>query len=111
MVATILSASGNTTCVIGTEVTAYNPTTFKRFDGYVDLSPMVTGDTIEIRVYVLLDALGSYVLYNVQPLSGVQATPLIYIPMLPTDLGWKLTLKQTATTTTAKVIPWRIYEI
>ena len=82
----------------------------KRFDGYIDLTPLTTGDTIEVRVYIQIDVLGSYVQYYVQPFSDAQ-TPnnLIYIPTLPSDLGWKLTAKQTAGT--ARTLNWRVYEV
>ena len=107
----VLSSSGSTLLVTGTEVTLYNPTTVKRFDGYVDLTPMASGDTIEIRVYVQIDTLGSYRQYNVQTFTDAQTTyPLLYIPMLPSDIGWKLTAKQ-ITGGTARTLTWRIYEV
>lgn len=107
----ILSATGTSTMIVGTEVTVYNPSTMKRFDGYVDLTPMASDDTVEMRVYVLLDTLGAYIQYNVQSFTGVQ-TPnaLKYIPTLPSDIGYKITLKQTAGAT-AKVFRYRIYEV
>lgn len=97
--------------VVGTEVNVYNPTTIRRFDGYVDLTNMASDDIVELRVYVLLDILGSYIQYNVQTFTGVQ-TPnaLKYIPTLPSDIGYKVTLKQTAGAT-AKVFKYRIYEV
>ncbi|HYK46555.1 MAG TPA: hypothetical protein VEV83_15370 [Parafilimonas sp.] len=104
-----LSANGTSTMIIGTEVTLYNPTSIKRFDGYVDLSAMATGDTIELRVYVLIDTLGAYKQYNIQTYADSQTSPLKYIPTLPSDIGWKLTAKQTLGT--ARTITWRIYEV
>lgn len=110
-----LSANGSTPMIVGTEVTLYNPTTLvKRFDGYVDLSAMATGDTIEIRVYILMDTLGSYKRYNLQTYVDNQDTatesPLKYIPTLPSDIGYKITAKQT-TGATARTLTWRIYEV
>jgi hypothetical protein len=110
----VLSGTGSTLMVVGTEVTLYNPTSIRRYDGYLDLSTMATGDTIEVRVYVLLDSLGSYVRYGLQTYVDSQNTatesPLKYISTLPSDLGWKLTAKQTAGST-ARTITWRIYEV
>lgn len=108
----ILSSSGTTSCIVGTEVTAYNPTTNRRFDGWFDLSNMVTGDIIEVAVYILLDPLGSYKRYYMQVYTDAQTdNPAKYVPILPSEIGYKITFKQTATTTTAKSIPWRFYEV
>lgn len=104
-----LSSSGTQTATINTEHTLYNPTTSKFFTGYIDLTNMTSTDTVEIRVYLIVKTAGSYILYNIATYAGAQTTPLVYIPSLPSDIGFKLTLKQTAGT--GRTYDWRIYEI
>lgn len=104
-----LSSNGTQTAVIGTEHTLYNPTTSKFFTGYIDLTNMASGDTVEVRVFVIAKTAGSYIRYWLGTYSGAQSNPLLYIPSLPSDIGWKLTLKQTAGT--GRTYDWRIYEI
>ena len=104
-----LSNSGTQTAVIGTEHTLYNPTTSKYFTGYIDLTNMVAGDTVEIRVYLIVKASGAYIQYYVATYSDAQTNDLVYIPALPSDIGYKLTLKQTAGT--ARTYDWRCFEL
>lgn len=104
----VLSSNGTQTAVVTTEHTLYNPTSNKWYSAYVDLTNMASGDTTEIRVYVLVKTAGSYILYNMSSYSGAQTYPLVYIPPLPSDLGWKLTLKQTVGT--GRNYDWRVFE-
>lgn len=103
-----LSSSGSQSAVIGTEHTLYNPTTNKWFTAYVDTANMVSGDTTIITVYVLVITAGTYRIYFQNTYSGAQTFPLVYIAPLPSDVGWKLTLKQT--TGTGRTYDWRVYE-
>jgi hypothetical protein len=103
-----LSSSGTQTAVIGTEHTLYNPTTSKWFSGYVDLSNMASGDTVEIRIYLIVKTAGAYVQYNLTTFTDAQTDDLLHIPSLPSDIGWKLTLKQTAGT--GRAFDWRVFE-
>jgi hypothetical protein len=104
-----LSSSGTQTSVIGTEQTLYNPTGNKFYTGYIDLTNMASGDTVQVRISLIVKAAGSYILYYLGSYSGVQTNPLVYLPSLPSDIGYKLTLKQT--TGTVRTYDWRIYEI
>src|SRR5678816_1035681 len=104
-----VSSSGTQTATIGTEHTLYNPTTSKFFTGLVDLTNMASGDTTEIRVYIIAKTAGSYILYHMQSYSGVQTTPLVFLPPLPSDIGYKLTLKQTAGT--GRTYDWKVFEV
>src|SRR5215212_2215756 len=103
-----LSSNGTQTATVGVEHTLYNPTANKWFSGYVDLTNMASGDTTEIRVSAIIKTAGSYILYYMNSYSGAQTYPLIYIPPFPSDIGWKLTLKQTAGT--GRTYDWRVYE-
>ena len=104
-----LSNSGTQTAVIGTEHVLFNPLTSKFFTGYIDLTNMASGDIVEIRVSLIVKTAGSYILYFLQTYVNAQTNPLVYIPTLPSDVGFKLTLKQTAGT--ARTYDWRVYEI
>jgi hypothetical protein len=103
-----LSSSGTQTATINTEHTLYNPTTNKWFSGYIDLTNMASGDTTILTVYVITKTAGSYITYYQATYSGAQTYPLIYFPPLPSDIGYKLTLKQTVGT--GRSYDWRVYE-
>lgn len=104
-----VSSSGTQTAVIGTEHTLYNPTTNKWFSGYIDLTNMASGDTTEIRTSLIVKTAGAYVIYYLDIYSGAQTRPLYHIPSLPSDIGFKVTLKQTAGT--GRTYDWKIYEV
>ena len=107
---TTQSSSGTQLATIGVEHILYNPTCNKWFSGYVDLSNMKSGDRVELRVYVLVKtaAGGAYVQYYASKYTGTQTYPLVYIPLYLSDIGWKLTLKQTSGT--GKTFDWSVYE-
>ena len=103
-----LSSSGTQSAVINTEHVLYNPMDNRYYFGYIDLSNMLSGDTTEIRVYVIAKSGGNYILYLLETYSGIQSNPLLYIPPLPSDTGWRLTLKQT--TGTGRNYDWTVFE-
>ncbi|SRR6266496_5686980 len=106
----ILTASGTQTAVIGTEHTLNNPTGSKWYSAYVDLTNMASGDNTELRVYVLVKVAGSYTQYYIHTYTDSQSpNMLVYVPPFPSDLGYKLTLKQTAGT--GRAYDWRVYEV
>jgi hypothetical protein len=104
-----VSSNGTQTAVIGTEHTLYNPTTNHWFSGIIDLTNMASGDTTEIRVYLIAKTSGSYIQYFMQSFQNAQTSPLLHIPSLPSDIGWKLTLKQTAGT--GRAYDWKVFEV
>jgi hypothetical protein len=73
-----------------------NPSRF--LEGYIDLSPMASGDTIVIRQYMKITATGDYVKYAEETYSGAQTLPLLYIVTKPGRYGIKITAQQTAGT-------------
>jgi hypothetical protein len=77
------------------EVTG-NPPRF--LEGYVDLSPMASGDTIVVRQYMKIAPAGAYVKYAEETYSGAQALPLLYVVTKPGRYGIKVTAQQTAGT-------------
>ena len=104
-----LTTSGTQTATIATEHTLSNPTGNKFYTAYVDLTNMASGDTVEIRVSLIVKTAGSYILYYLGTYSGAQSNPLVYIAALPSDIGYKLTLKQTAGT--GRNYDYRVFEI
>lgn len=104
-----VNASGSQTATISTEHTLANPVTSKWFSGWIDLTNLAAAETVEIRVYVIIKTAGSYVQYFMQSVTGVQTNPALHIPSLPSDIGYKLTLKQTAGT--GRVFDWKLYEV
>ena len=73
-----------------------NPSRF--LEGYIDLSPMASGDTIVIRQYMKIAATGDYVKYAEETYSGAQSLPLLYIVSKSGRYGIKITAQQTAGT-------------
>ena len=104
-----LTTNGTQASSIGTEHTLSNPTGNKFYTAYVDLTNMASGDTVEIRVSLIVKTAGSYILYFMETYNGAQTNPLVYIAPLPSDIGYKLTLKQTAGT--GRNYDFRVYEV
>ncbi|MEM1532426.1 MAG: hypothetical protein QW599_06245 [Nitrososphaerota archaeon] len=67
-------------------------------EGYIDLSPMASGDTIVVRQYMKISGTGDYVKYAEESYSGAQSLPLLYITTKPARYGIKITIQQTAGT-------------
>jgi hypothetical protein len=104
-----LTTNGTQTATVTTEHTLTTQTGNKFYTAYIDLTNMASGDTVEIRVSLIIKAAGSHILYYLGTYSGAQTNPLVYIPSLPSDISWKLTLKQT--TGTGRNFDYRVYEI
>ena len=104
-----LTTNGTQTATITTEHTLTTQTGNKFYTAYIDLTNMASGDTVEIRVSIIVKSAGSHILYYLGTYTGAQTNPLVYIPSLPSDISWKLTLKQTAGT--GRTYDYRVYEI
>lgn len=70
-----------------------NPQRF--LEGYIDLTPMQSGDTIVIRQYIKITSGGSYIKYAEETYSNAQSLPLLYIVTKPGRYGIKITAQQT----------------
>lgn len=103
-----LSDSGTKLAVIGTEHTLFSSTASRRYDGWIDLANMASGDTTEIRVYVKIKSGGSFRQHAVSSFVNAQTDTALYIIPFPSDVEYKLTLKQTAGT--GRNYDWRVYE-
>lgn len=104
-----LTTNGTQTATIGTEHTLTTQTTNKFFMAYIDLTNMTSTDTVEIRVSLIIKTAGSHILYYLGTYTGAQSNPLVFVPTLPSDLSWKLTLKQTSGT--GRTYDWRVLEV
>ena len=104
-----LTTNGTQAASIGTEHTLTTQTGNKFYMAYIDLTNMASGDTVEIRVSLIIKTAGSHILYYLGTYAGVQTNPLVYVPTLPSDLSWKLTLKQT--TGTGRNYDYRVLEV
>jgi hypothetical protein len=82
--------------VVVLDEVAGNPQRF--LEGYIDLSPMASGDTIVIRQYMKITSGGDYVKYAEETYSDAQSIPLLYIVTKPGRYGIKVTAQQTAGT-------------
>lgn len=78
------------------------PTAPSMFEGgAVDLTNMVAGDTVVIKVYRKIKSGGNYILESddsVNTYSGAQSIPLKEIAGCPVRYGYKVTIQQTAGT-------------
>ncbi len=113
-------ASGTVTATVGTapanELTLRDETANEGvvFDASVDLGNMVSGDTVEIRVYAKLLAGGTLRRVYYEKFVGSQddepnmKSPIAYVLAMTVMKEWKLTLKQTAGT--ARTYDWTIYD-
>jgi hypothetical protein len=81
--------------VVLDEVTG-NPQRF--LEGYIDLTPMQSGDTIIVRQYMKIASAGNYVKYAEETYSGAQTLPLLYITTKTGRYGIKITAQQTSGT-------------
>jgi hypothetical protein len=81
--------------IILDEITG-NPQRF--LEGYIDLTPMASGDTIVIRQYMKITSAGNYVKYAEETYSGAQSLPLLYVTTKSGRYGIKVTAQQTGGT-------------
>jgi hypothetical protein len=81
--------------VVLDEITG-NPQRF--LEGYIDLTPMASGDTIVVRQYMKIASAGAYVKYAEETYTGAQTLPLLYITTKTGKYGIKITAQQTAGT-------------
>ncbi len=63
---------------------------------YIDLTNMVSGNSVTIRQYMTIKTAGSYRLYAQETYTDVQTLPLLHITMKPGKFGVKVTLQQAA---------------
>lgn len=97
-----------TTLMDGSEMSILDITnnTTSMLSGYIDLSNMLVGDIVIIRMYARI--FGVWRLYHDETYSGVQTLPLIYITPKPKSEGVRVSIQQTAGL--YKMISYEFYE-
>ena len=76
-------------------------------EGFVDLSGVVSGDTVVMKQYVKIQSGGTYVKYAERELSGPFPNPLLAFATKPSRYGVKITLEQTMGT--YRELPWQFF--
>jgi len=88
-----LAASGNLT-TDGSEQTIFTQSSVNHYAIYIYTNNMQTGDELTIRVEVLDDDGVALRKYLDVALSGVQLSPAVFIPFVPTG-QYKVTIQRT----------------
>lgn len=78
------------------------------YQAFFDVSDMVAGDILEMRVYEKVQAGDTQRLLYMATLVGVQTNPVYVFPSLVLINGWDMTLKATAGTIT---VTWSIRKV
>jgi hypothetical protein len=90
-----VTMDGTEVTVVQDEITG-NP--IRHLEGWIDLSPMQSGDSVTIRLYVKTTPTGSYVKYAEETYTDTQSLPALHLVTLPARYGIKITMQQTAGT-------------
>lgn len=105
-----LSASGTQTATIGTETTLTTDTTNATYYFEVDMTNLVLGDILELRIYTA--TLSGGTLRLAWSSSYGPAPPIVDIAAAmpqPADQSCRVTLKQTAGV--GRAFPWKLLRI
>lgn len=107
-----VASSGSQTATVTTEHTLATETTAGTYLLAVDASAMVGGttpDILELRIYGKARSSDTERLLYSAVFVGVQATPLLLSPPVPSPHHCKVTLKQTQGT--GRAFPWATYKL
>lgn len=106
--------TGTQSLTVGTESVVSQVSTTGTFSFHVDLSPMQTGDIIELRVYQMVLNGGTSRVLLYQAFYGAQATDDMIKMSYPVgnDLSNSTSLQYSIKQTfgTARSIPWKVLE-
>jgi len=94
----VVSEGTHTPSALNTEETVFETTEKGKYCGYVSVKNLADGDTVEMKLYLILKSGGSYELYDTVTLSNAQTETVVPIYETPIVYGFKLTLNQTAGT-------------
>ncbi len=104
--AVAVESSGSQTATIGTEHTLASPTTAGVRQLCVDLTNLVNGETVELRINRKTLTAGTIRTWQVAVFSHLQAQPIVISVPMPSTFGGTFTLKQTAGT--GRVFDWTV---
>ena len=82
----------------GSEQTVFSSTETGEFSGYIDLSNMVTDDSVTCKCYIRIKSGGEYILETSETYNDAQTEPALHFPPRQSVYGYKVTLQQTAGT-------------
>ena len=105
------SIASGTVTANGTEQTLTTDTTNKNYVLVADLSTLVNGETVELRLYTKCLSGGAEVLAYVVSYSNIQGDPMKYSVPVPADISLKATLKQTVYVSAYKTFPWKLLSL
>ncbi len=83
-------------------------TTINKLHCFVDLTPMLAGDTVVVRQYMQILTAGSFIKYAEDTFSDVQTLPLLYVVTKPARYGIRITLEQTVGT--MRTFDWETFQ-
>lgn len=92
-----------------TEDTVKDDTGGGTYVSQIDLSNMVNGDVIEIRIYTKPLTGGTLRVLYYRAYANVQAEPIIQVGPVPSKYEYKVTLTQTAGT--GRAVDWVVYTL
>lgn len=95
----------------GTEQTLAADTSNKNYVLKVDLSAMVNGEVVELKIYDKVLAGGVEGLGYSASFANTQAEPIKYSIPVPADVSFRATLKQTVYVSAYKSFPWKLLSL
>ena len=104
----IVNSEGTQTATVTTEHTLADLTANKHYAADIDLSEMIAGDVVEIRLYKKTRSAGTLNLKVLGTYADVQTESSVFVPWETPGYEWKLTLKQTVGT--SRDFMWIVYE-
>jgi len=113
---TISAAYENTASIGTTEYSCPNASTTLTpitadgiYQTFLDVSDMIAGDELQIRVYEKVQSAGTQRIVYQSNLVGAQSPPIMVIPSLVLMHGWDITLDCIAGTTIT--VAWSIRQV
>lgn len=83
-------------------------TTINKLHCFVDLTPMLAGDTVVVRQYMKIASAGVFVQYAEETYNDVQTLPLLYVVTKPANYGIRITIQQTGGTN--RTFDWETFQ-
>jgi len=83
-------------------------TTINKLHCFVNLTPMLAGDTVVVRQYIKIASAGAFAKYAEETYSGAQTLPLLYVITKPANYGIRITIQQTAGTN--RTFEWETFQ-
>jgi hypothetical protein len=108
-VALVIEVDGSQAATISTEHTLATLVGAKARVVAVDLSAMVAGDVVTLRIKTAVRAGGVEGVAYAATLAGPTGSPIAFSPPVPMVNGGTVTLQQTAGT--GRTYPWAVYSL